>query len=150
MTTPDEVSGPIDFLMLSFDPSLTDGRAGAALAALVEAGTIALYDFCILQKGDDGSVVAVDLSATPAGAAAGLLEFAGARSGLLTDDDIAEAGSAMAPGSSAALFVYENAWARPFVAAATDAGAQVLATARISAQDLVDVLDALDAAANQG
>lgn len=146
MTSPDDVSGPIDFLMLGFDPSLADGRAAAELAALVDAGTIALYDVCILEKAADGTVAAVDLSATPSGPLAGLLEFAGAKSGLLTEDDMATAAEAMAPGSTAALLVYENCWARPFIAAALDVDAEVLATARISADDLIEVLDTLDAA----
>ena len=42
----------------------------------------------------------------------------GARSGILADDDLREAADAMQPGTLAALIVYENTWAIPFVAAA--------------------------------
>jgi hypothetical protein len=41
--------------------------------------------------------------------------------------------------------VYENRWARPFVAAARAAGAQVVASARIPADVVNEALDALDA-----
>ena len=43
--------------------------------------------------------------------------FEGASSGLLSDDDVAEAGDALEPGTSAALLVYENTWAAPFASA---------------------------------
>jgi hypothetical protein len=51
----------------------------------------------------------------------------------------------MEPGTVAALVVYENAWAVPFVAATLDAGGQLVASARIPAQDVMDALDALEA-----
>ena len=41
--------------------------------------------------------------------------------------------------------VYENAWAIPFVAAAREAGGEMIASARIPAQDVMDALDALEA-----
>jgi hypothetical protein len=76
----------------------------------------------------------------------GLVSFAGATSGLLTDDDIAQAADAMEPGTIGALIVYENAWAAGFVEAAHREGGQLIASQRISAQDLIDALDAADAA----
>ena len=51
----------------------------------------------------------------------------------------------MEPGTVGALIVYENRWAEPFVAAAVREGGRMIATTRIPAQDLLDVLDALDA-----
>jgi hypothetical protein len=65
--------------------------------------------------------------------------------GLVGDEDVAVAADAMEPGTVAALLVYENSWAIPFVAAARDAGGQVVASARIPAQDVMDALDALEA-----
>jgi hypothetical protein len=44
----------------------------------------------------------------------------------------------------AALIVYENTWAIPFVAAAREAGAQVVAGGRIPADVVMDALDALE------
>ena len=75
----------------------------------------------------------------------GFVAFAGARSGLLGDDDIAEAGEMIKPGTAAALLVYENSWAIPFVAAARGAGGEVVSSARIPATVVMDVLDQLDA-----
>jgi len=45
----------------------------------------------------------------------------------------------------AALIVYENTWAIPFVPAALESGGQLIAGGRIPAQDVMEVLDALEA-----
>jgi hypothetical protein len=146
VTSPADVCGPIDFLMLEFDEARNDGAAGAAMLELVDAGIIALYDVRILRKAADGTVTQVDLDPSASAKLAGLGSFAGARSGLLTVDDLAQAGDLMGPGTTAALFVYENTWARRFIAAALDADAHVIATARIPAETVIEVLDDLDAA----
>jgi hypothetical protein len=52
----------------------------------------------------------------------------------------------MEPGTAAALIVYENTWAIPFIAAARRMDAQVIASARIPADVIMEVLDDLDAA----
>ena len=139
--TDSEVSGPIDFLLLEFDPAKTDGSAAAALADLIDGGIIRLYDFLVLTKSDNGDVTALEISDEGVFAS-----FAGARSGLLSDDDIAEAGAALEAGRAAALFVYENTWAIPFIVAARAADAEVVASARIPSDAIVAALDALDAA----
>ena len=51
----------------------------------------------------------------------------------------------MEPGTVAAVIVYENTWARPFVSAAVDAGGQVIASQRIPGPDVMAALDAIDA-----
>ena len=51
----------------------------------------------------------------------------------------------MERGTLAVLIVYENTWAVPFIAAAKESGGELIAGARIPAQDVMDALDALDA-----
>ncbi len=136
----DEVTGPIDYLILQLATDRRDGSIAAALLDLVRSGTVTILDLMILQKDADGVVSGLDLDALDGE----LRVFAGARSGLLGEDDQADAGSTLEPGTTAAVLVYENAWARPFVAAARSAGADVIASARIPADVLNDALDALD------
>lgn len=138
-----DVTGPIDFLLLEFDPAKTDGSVAAALGDLVDRGIVALYDFLVVVKAEDGSVAAVDIGPDELG---GFSVFVGARSGLMGDDDIAEAAKALEPGRAAALLVYENTWAIPFIAAARGADAEVVATARIPSDVVMAVLDVLEAA----
>lgn len=144
MTT--DVTGPIDFLLLEFDGDKMTGEAAAALFELVEQGIIRIYDLLVIRKEADGTIVGVDLNDVSAGSIGGFTAFAGARSGLLGDDDVVEAGEVLEPGTAAALLVYENTWAIPFVAAARKADAQVIASARIPADVVMRVLDELDAA----
>jgi hypothetical protein len=139
-----EAIGPIDFVLIELDPDKVRGEGAAALLDLVEAGTIRLLDVALLAKDEAGDVAAVDLAEAAAEAAGDFSAIAGAQSGLLSDEDLAEAGDALQPGKVGALIVYENAWAAPFVAAVRRAGGELVASARISAQDLLDTLDALD------
>lgn len=141
-----DVHGPIDFLLLEFDADKMTGEAAAALMDLVEAEIVHIFDFLVIRKEADGSVSGIEITDLSADSLGGFAVFAGARSGLVGDDDVAEAGAAMEPGTAAALIVYENAWAVPFVAAARKADARVVASARIPADVVMEALDQLDAA----
>jgi hypothetical protein len=142
MTTAD-VHGPVDFVLIEFSGDRLTGMAAEELLNLVDKGIVALYDVLVVGKEDDGTVYAVDLAdgAEQLGGFAGL---AWVRSGLLTEEDMREAAGAMQPGTLAALIVYENTWAVPFVAAAMESGGQLIAGGRIPAQDVMDSLEALE------
>jgi uncharacterized protein DUF6325 len=139
-----EVHGPVDFVLIEFSGERLTGRTAQALLDLVERGIVRVYDILMIGKDDDGSVFAIDMAESAEGRVGGFTELAGARSGLLSDDDVREAGNAMEPGTLAALIIYENTWAVPFVAAAMEAGGQLIASARIPAPDVMAALDALD------
>ncbi len=140
------VYGPVDFILLEFPGDRPTGPAASALLDLVDAGIVRIYDLVVVRKEADGSFSGLDLSDMDADHLGGFRAFAGARSGLLGDDDLQQAAEAIRPGTTAALIVYENSWAIPFVAAARDAGAEVVARERIPADVLMGVLDELDAA----
>ncbi len=139
----DGVHGPIDFLLIEFPDDRPRGEAAEALLDLVDRGIVRLYDILAIEKDRDG--VARELRVEDLGSNSAFSTLAGARSGILSDEDVGEAANALEPGTMAALVVYENTWAVPFVAAARRAGGQVVASARIPAQDLMDVLDVLEA-----
>jgi hypothetical protein len=146
--TATDVHGPIDFVLLEFQADRMQGKAAEELIRLVDAGTIRLFDILFVGKNAEGEVFALDLAAE-ALADAGFTDLAGAQSGLLSDADMQEAGSALQAGTVAALIVYENTWAIPFVAAAREAGGELVAAARIPAEDVMATLDALEQAALQ-
>jgi len=135
---PDAI-GPIDYLVLQLPNDQRDGSIAAALLELVEAGTVTILDLMIVEKDLDGSVRGIDLDALDGE----LTAFAGARSGLLGTDERDEAGSVLEPGTTAAVLVYENSWSRGFVTAARNAGAELVASARIPADVLNGAIDAL-------
>lgn len=140
-----DVHGPVDFVLIEFSGDRLTGRAAQELLDLVDRGIVRVYDLLVVGKNDDGSIYAVDLAETAASQLGGFADFGWARSGLLDDDDMREAANAMEPGTLAVLIVYENTWAIPFVAAARESGGEMIASARIPAQDVMDALEALEA-----
>ena len=143
-TSAAQAHGPVDFLLVEFPTDRLTGAVVPELVALVESGTIRVYDLMVISKSDDGAVEALELRDSPLGQ--DFQYFAGASSGLLDDEDMRQAADAMAPGTVAALLVYENTWAVPFVAATLDSGGEVIASARIPATVVMEALDALEAA----
>jgi hypothetical protein len=140
-----EVHGPVDFALLEFPRDRLTGEAGQALMDLVEAGTIRLFDLLVIAKDAAGGVQVLELT-DPGGPAAGFSYFAGAQSGLLGADDVQEAAAAMDPDTVAALLIYENTWAAPFVAAARRSGGELIASARIPATDIMTAVESLETA----
>lgn len=140
------VSGPIDFVLIEFTGGKPLDGVAAALLDLVERGLVCIYDFVAVRKDEDGTFSGIAFDAAEAAEFGDFVAFAGARSGLLGDDDLADAAEAMEPGTKAILVMFENAWARPFVAAARDAGGEMIASSRIPAKDVIELLDALEAA----
>lgn len=141
-----DVPGPIDFVLLEFPGDAVGNAMADAIADLIQRGTIRLYDIVVVLKLEDGEHSTVDLSNPSLTSVASLQPFLGARSGLLTEDDVATAAATLANGTVGLMLVYENSWAIPFAQAALDQGGQVVTTERIGVQDVIAVLDELDAA----
>jgi uncharacterized membrane protein len=140
----EDVHGPIDFVLIEFSADRLTGGGAQAMLDLVDKEIVTLFDVLVVGKAEDGSVYAVDM-AEDVEHVGGFAGLAWVRSGLLTDDDMQAAAEAMEPGKLAVLIVYENTWARSFVAAVQEAGGELVAGARISAQDVMDALDAMEA-----
>lgn len=141
-----EEIGPVDYLLVEWTGRQPNGEVAPHLIDLVERGLIRVLDLAFVVKGEDGSVGMVEV----ADLGTEVEEFAvfvGAASGILHEDDIAEAGKALERGTSAALLVYENRWAAPFAAAVRRSGGQLVASGRIPAEDLLAALDAVEATA---
>ena len=137
-----EESGPVDFLVVELPTARATGDvAFPYLVDLVDRGIIRVLDLVVIRREDDGSVVAAGLEELDDGSTS-LAVFAGARSGLLGDDDLSEAANAVEPGRTAVVLVYENAWAAPFATALRRNGAQLVASGRIPVQALLAALDA--------
>jgi hypothetical protein len=117
------------------------GEAFPLLVDLVDRGLIRILDLAFIRKEPDGSVAAMALSDVDRDGTLDLAVFEGASSGLLGDDDLAEAAKALEPNSSAGVLVYENVWAAPFARALRRAGGQLVASGRIPVQAILSALD---------
>jgi dihydroorotase-like cyclic amidohydrolase len=144
-----EEMGPIDYVLVEWPGRQPTGEAAPILVDLVERGVVRVLDLAFITKGEDGSVAGLEVEDL-GDAAEEMKVFEGASSGLLGDDDIAEAAEALDPGTSAALLVWENRWAAPFAAAVRRSGGQLVASGRIPVQAILAALDAAEEAETAG
>lgn len=145
MTDDIEEMGPIDWLLVEFSGPPT-GAAAPYLLDLVERGLIRILDLIVVNKDDDGTITILELADLDGDGELDLAVFEGVRSGLIGEEDVAEAGEAMEAGTSGVFLLYENAWAAPFAVAVRQAGGQLVASGRIPVQSIIATLDALEAA----
>jgi hypothetical protein len=142
MTDIDEL-GPIDYLVVEFPADREpDGSALPLLLDLVDRGIVRVLDLGFVKKEADGSVVGIDISDMGLTGDLDVTVFGEAASGILGEDDLADAGEVLEPGCSAAVLIYENTWAAPFARALRANGAQMVANGRIPIQSILASLDA--------
>lgn len=136
-----DAMGPVDYIVVEWTGQQPNGEALPHLIDLVDRGVVRLLDLVFVTKADDGTVAQVEINELGAEFAI----FDGASSGLLDDGDISEASSALEPGTSAAILVWENLWAAPFASALRKNGAQLVASGRIPVQALIATLEGAEA-----
>lgn len=135
-----EEMGPIDYLLVEWPEARPHRELAPQLIDLVGRGLIRILDLVFLAKAEDGSVEVLEIGAMPK-----LAILEGTASGLLDAEDLAEAGSVMESGTSAALIVYENTWAAPFAMAVRQSGGQLVSSGRIPIQAILGTLEAVEA-----
>jgi hypothetical protein len=141
----EQAVGPIDYLALELPSANMRGEGLAALLDLVDRGIIRILDLRAVRREADGSFTAVAITDLDHDGTLDLAIFEGIESGMLDDDDLSQAAGLIEPGKVVALLLYENTWAAPFVAAMRRAGAELIASGRIPADEVEAMLDALEA-----
>ena len=140
----DEVEmGPVDYLVIEFPGNRMTGEGWPILVDLVDRGIIRILDLAFIRKDEDGSVSGLTLQDLGDDGVE-LTAFEGASSGLLGDDDLAEAAAAVEPGCSAGVLLFENTWAAPFAAAMRRSGGELVAFGRIPINALMAALETED------
>jgi len=137
--------GPVDIVVIEFPDGVHKGEAAPLLIDLVDRGIIRILDLMFIQKGEDGTVSALEIADIDGDGVADFRAFEGASSGLLGDEDRDEAGNVLQPGAAALVIMFENRWAAPFAKAMREAGGQLVAFQRIPIQALLAALDAAEA-----
>lgn len=98
-------------------------------------------DLLLIRKSDDGTPEFFEIGDLDDTEIGELRAYEGALAMLLSEQDVQAVAEAMAPGSTAALLVWENTWAIPFTAAMRHAGGQLVASGRIPVQALFAALE---------
>ena len=140
-----EEMGPVDYIVLEWPGRQPKGDVAPMIIDLVDRGIIRILDVALMVKGEDGSVAAIDLGELN-GDSGEFSAFDGASTGLLGQEELEEAATALAPGTSAAVLMWENRWAAPIAVALRRSGGQLVASGRIEIQALLAALDAVEAA----
>lgn len=136
-----DAMGPVDYIVVEWTGKQPNGEAIPHLIDLVDRGIVRILDLVFVTKADDGTVARAEINEL----GAEFEVFDGASSDLLDDEDITEAASALEPGTSAAILVWENLWAAPFASALRKNGGQLVASGRIPVQALLATLEAAEA-----
>ena len=119
----------VEYVVISV-PELSSAVAVAdALKTLVESAQIRVLDLVGVVTGFDGRSTVIEADLLPA--LATLDDVDGEVGGLLSEDDVILAGSALPPGTSALVVVVEDRWAYLLADAARQSGGRILGGERI-------------------
>jgi len=135
--------GPIDYIVLEWPGRQPSGEAAPLIVELADRGIIRILDIAFMIKREDGTVDSIELADLDGD---GFADFEGASSGLIGPDDLDEAAAALAPGTCAAVLVWENSWAAPVATALRRSGGQLVASGRLPVQAVLASLEAAEAA----
>ena len=139
--------GPIDYLVVEWPADKQpDGEGLKHLIDLTDRGIVRVIDLAFIKKEEDGTVSGMAITDLDADGSLDLVEFEGASSGVIGEDEYEDAGNVLEPGASAAILVYENTWAAPLATALRKNGAQLVANGRIPVNDIIQKLEQLEAA----
>lgn len=124
--SPDDAFDPdlVEYVVMTTADLDRSAAIAGALRALVETSQIRILDLVGVSVDHAGGYVAVEPEALAGFAELGAVD--GEVGGLLSDDDIALACSAMRPGTSALILVVEDRWAGPLAEAVRLCGGRIV------------------------
>lgn len=115
--------GPVELVVLTFPGTRVDDATVAALQNVVDRGYVTLLDLVYLAKDADGNVTQVDVDEDLDDIGLAILSIE-AKS-LISDEDLDVVRDSLEPGTSAAIIVYEETWARDLATTVRGAGGEV-------------------------
>ena len=144
MTDDQTPLGPISYLVVEFPGNKMTGDGTVELMELVDRGLIRVLDLMFVTRDEDGTTAVIELRDVDHDGTLDVAVFEGASSGLLDGSDAEDAAAAIEPGSSAAILLFENVWAIPFVAALRAGSAELVAAGYVPQDALVESLHAAE------
>jgi hypothetical protein len=123
--------GPVELVVLSFPGERAGPEVRQALLDVIERGCVKLLDLVFVTKAADGAVTVLEVEE------AGELGFdlTVEHVDLVSGEDTDDIASGLDPGKSAAVLVFEHAWATNLVQAIRNVGGELELDVRIPAED---------------
>lgn len=132
--------GPVELVVLGFPGARVDDATVAALQDVVSKGYVTLLDLVYLAKDEHGNVTQIDVDEDLQ--EVGLQALSIEAKAVISDEDLDVVRDALEPGTSAAIIVYEETWARNFTSTARAAGGEVVLHVQIPHEVVVAAVEA--------
>ena len=136
--------GPVEFMVIRFEGNKFSGKILPQLQAVRAAQIVRLLDMVFIQKTERGSVAVTELSDLSDTELARLRPEEESL-GWLAEEDIDSVADQLPNNSSAAILLFEHAWAAKISEAVRAAGGEVLADERIPRETVARVEEILKA-----
>ena len=143
--TEHDTLGPVSYFIVEFPGNQMTGEGLPMLVDLSDRGIIRILDLLFVTREADGSLTVAEVADFDGDGALDLAIFAGATSGLIGDEDLAEAAEAIAPNSSAAILLFENRWAAGLAGAVQRGGGDIVSAGYVPQDVLLEALETVDA-----
>lgn len=131
------MTASLEYIIVGFPENNFSGELAPGLASLVDQGLVRIVDLVFVAKGDDGSVVVLEVDEHEHLSAFAAIE--GSVGGVIGPDDVEHAAASIANGSSVLLIVWEDLWASAFGEALQRAGGVLLEGGRIPIEMVEEV-----------
>lgn len=132
--------GPVEYIVIGFPTDRIDADCVPALAELVAEGTVRIIDLVFAAKDADGNVRFFEYDALEDTVAAAYASIDGEADGVFNEDDLLDAAEVLAPGTAAALILWEDRWATRFAEAVRASGGEILDGGRVPHDIVLEAL----------
>ena len=126
--------GPVEMLVVGFPDAEFHGDIVPELRRLIDNGTISVLDLLFVAKEADGSVEGFEVSDLPEGVRIQYEGLSVDGTDLLSEEDVADLGDVIDPGSAIAAIVIEHRWAADLAGAMRANRGELLSSMRIPAE----------------
>ncbi len=120
--------GPVEYLVIKFEGNRFTGEIAPALRDVVARGVISIIDLLFVQKDMEGNLKVMELNEIGESASVfDPLVDEDDITGLLSSEDIEELSESLENNSSAAILLFEHAWATRLRDALVNSGGRLVA-----------------------
>ncbi len=126
-----QVSGPVEYLIVEFVGNHFKGEIVPALTDLLDQGLVRILDMAVISKDENGAVLLFEASELADDISQALARLEGEHDDLLSENDLLMAAEDLANNSTAVALLFENVWAARFAQTIRSAGGDVLLNVRI-------------------